>query len=155
MRYLRLFEEMGIDIKEIPLRDGHNLSPRERKILSDLVGEFFEQFHIKVEDHYYYTRLKFFNKPYYNRFDDFNELRDYVLFWYHMLDKRKEELIKLIKTTKLDPSFDDNYCIKWARLRSSEIIGLLLKDERVRSKLTEEEIDKMKYLWKYGSKISH
>lgn len=81
---------------------------------------------------------------------------------------KSEEFLELLKTTKLDPSFDDNTSIEWAssgghieivrhllndlrvdpstgnnypirQARNLEIARLLFNDGRVRSKLTDEE----------------
>jgi hypothetical protein len=104
-----------------------------------------------VEDHYYYTDYPYdVRKIYYNVFNNFNELRDYVLSWYYIsFINMPEEYLNLLKTTKLDPSFDDNYPIREvSRFNvlkfpcAVEIVKLLLEDERVRSKLTEYEINK-------------
>jgi hypothetical protein len=124
---LKLFEEMKIDQREFPF-DGHNLSPREIKILTDLVAEYLTKFDIKVEDYYYYVNYG----GIYNVFDDFNELKEYVLLWYYIDNNIPEEFLELLKTSKLDPSFDNNCSIKWAIIRGHiEIVRLLLKDHRV------------------------
>jgi hypothetical protein len=51
-----------------------------------------------------------------------------------------KKLIEHLKTTKLDLSFDENTSIEWAQHnRCKDLIRLLLNDERVISKLTQEE----------------
>jgi hypothetical protein len=167
MKYIKLFEEMNITDKEFPF-DGHDLSFREKKILTDLVGEEYlnDNFYIKVEDHYYYTRSY--------RFNNFNELKDYILSWYYLDNDKDEEYIELLKKNKLDPSLDRNRAIWWASLRGRielvkhllndprvdpsddgncsiqwafdderyDVVEILLNDKRVRDKLSEWEINK-------------
>ena len=132
MKYLKLFEEMKIGgEKEFPF-EGHDLSPRERKIITDLVpGFYLNKFTIKVDDHYYYTKFSGFY-TYYNVFDNFNDLKDYVLFKCYIDMNKPEEFLELLKTSKLDPSFDTNDALRWAyRNRYTEIFKHLLSDHRV------------------------
>ena len=143
MRYLKLFEEIKIiEEKDFPFL-GYDLSVRERNILHDLVGGgFFNAFIFKVDDHYYYAKYYDIVSNY-NRFEDFSELRDYVLSFYYMSKDKPEKYLDLLNTSKLDPSFDRNWPIRWASINGhKEIVKLLLNDERVRSKLSEEEINK-------------
>ena len=81
MKHLKLFEEMNIvDGKDFPL-SGNRLSPRERKILTDLIdNEYLNFFTIRVEDHYYYSVYR----ANYNVFDNFNELKYYLLSRYYI-----------------------------------------------------------------------
>jgi hypothetical protein len=139
---------MNIGEEEFPI-SGNDLSPREYKILTDLVGEkYLNLYNIKVDDHYYHTK----RLDCCNRFDDFSELRDYLSFNYYNLNRKAKEFIELLKTSKLDPSFDYNWSIWLANSRGDiEIVKHLLNDERVRSKLTEEEINKYT---KYTNEIS-
>jgi hypothetical protein len=125
MKYIKLFEEMNITDKEFPF-DGHDLSFREKKILTDLVGEEYlnDNFYIKVEDHYYYTRSY--------RFNNFNELKDYILSWYYLDNDKDEEYLELLNKNKLDPSLDRNRAIWWASKKGRiELVKLLLEDPRV------------------------
>ena len=130
MKYLKLFEEMNLKRNEFPFQ-GHDLSPREKKVLIGLVefGEsYIRKFAIKVEDHYYYV-LK---NNLYNVFDGFNMLKDYVLSSYYLDYEKPEDFLELLKTSKLDPSFDDNRAIKWAcKGGHVEILKHLLSDSRV------------------------
>ena len=157
MKYLKLFEEMNVKRNEFPFQ-GHDLSPREKKILIDLVGDeyLYKFFLIKVEDHYYYTC----HRAHYNIFENFNELKDYILLNYYIYSNNPEELLKLLMGSKTDPSLDDNRAIGSAIIRYrhltnlnnrpiyKEIVKLLLNDERVKSKLSEKEI------YKYTNEIS-
>jgi hypothetical protein len=62
----------------------------------------------------------------------------------YYIERDLGELSELLKTSKLDPSFDKNSPIWWAARRSSiEIVTMLLKDERVISKLDEWEISEI------------
>ena len=148
MKHLKLFEEININGSDFPSY-GHELSQRESKILKDLVADYLDRFVIKVDDHSYYV---IHNRGYYNMFETFQELKDYLLLRYYKEIGNNEELIKLLKTSKIDPSFDDNIIIRWSydRVRFSidtelnkEIVIYLLNDERVRSKLTNEDISKI------------
>jgi hypothetical protein len=131
MKHLKLFEEMNI-IEEIEFPyDGHDLSPRESKILSDLIGEKnFKLFYIKVDDHYYY--VNYHNNIHYVVFDDFNELKDYLLSNHYIREKEIEKYLELLRNSKLDPSFHDNWPITWASILGyTEIVKHLLSDPRV------------------------
>lgn len=169
MKYLKLFEEVKIEPSEFP-NNGYGLSVREKKILTDLVGEnYLHRFAIKVDDNYYY--ILFLGN--FNVFDGFNELKNYVLSWYYIHHNEPEKYLELLMSSDLDPSFDDNQLIWWASKRGhtkiveallndnridpstddnssiklakaygrKEIVKLLFNDERVRSKLTQEEVN--------------
>ena len=125
---------MKIEYSEFP-KDGYDLSPREYKILTDLVGErYFKYYDIKVEDHYYYCYYadKYdINLKYYNKFD-FIELKDYLLSRYYIHENKPLEYLELLKKSKTDPSFDDNWVIKWVCLYgTTEVVRFLLNDHRV------------------------
>ncbi len=135
MKYLELFENYKIDKVEYPV-DGYELSPREGEVLKDLVGDFYLDYNIKKDDGYYYTNV---GNIYYNRFESFNDLKDYIQFKYFMWYNNFNEFLELLRTTKLDMSFDNNLPIQWAS-RNKEIVKLLLNDERVREKLSPYEI---------------
>ncbi len=123
MRYLKLFENYKVDKSEYPV---FRLSSREKQILNDLVGDYWLNFDIKKDDGYYYT------DGYNNRFDDFNDLKDYIRFIHFINEKNINEFLELLKTTKLDMSFDDNLSIRWASENGhKEIVKLLLEDPRV------------------------
>lgn len=140
MRYIKLYEELSINKGNFPI--GGDLFSREKQILIDLVGEkFLDRFDIKKEDFYYYTKTL----NYRNQFENFNELKDYLLFNYYinnssiwiLKDLREDgehfdDFLKLYKNTKIDPSFDNNTIIKWAtRYSSLEIVKILLNDPRI------------------------
>ena len=150
MKHLKLFEEISIKENEFPIH-GYDLSVIETKILTDIVGEkFLDRFVIKVDDHYYFTHLNIreiydsHGSELYNMFDNLNDLKNYLLCWYYIHTNTPKKLIEHLKTSKLDPSFDDNWPIWWAYENGHrEIIRFLLNDERVRDKLTEEEINRI------------
>ncbi len=129
MKYLKKFNESySISKDEFP-EDGHELSLREKKILKDLVGDYYANFYIKKEDGYYYTYKGII---YYNRFDGFNDLKDYIQFGYFISDNDPNNFLELLKVTKLDMSFDINWPIKWASADGhTEVVKLLLEDPRV------------------------
>ena len=125
--------------------NGHGLSPRENIILTGLVGDFLSKFHIILEDHYYYTKYDL----YYNRFNDFNELKDYILLKYYMSNSQPKECLELLKVTKLDLSFDDNWPIWWAcSYGHAEMARFLLKDKRVDPSVDDNEC--LKFAYRYG-----
>lgn len=134
MRYLKLFEEIKIEEREFPYEGGNDLSVRERKILSDLIGETYLDvfFEIKVEDHYYYTRRNKGYNVYYYVFETFGELKDYILLGDYIRRNKSLQFLELLKTTQLDPSFDENLPIRWASGDGyTEIVRILLNDPRV------------------------
>ena len=129
MKHLKLFEEININGSDFPSY-GHELSQRESKILKDLVANYLDldRFVIKVDDHSYYVNYGIF----YNLLYDFNELKDYVLSHYYMDYDKPEDFLKLLKTSKLNPSFDNNVPIRWAcDYGHVEIVKHLLDDPRV------------------------
>lgn len=167
---------MLIDYTDFP-NYARDLGIKERKILKNLVGErVLKKFTIKVDDNIYYTKYNYdFNE--FDGLNGFEELKKYMLSWYFIEENKPIEYLKLIKSSKLDPSINGDWSIFLAasndhpellkfilnnykiidpsanhncsisvaeKKGSKEIVYLLLGDDRVKSKLTEEEINRFK-----------
>ena len=94
------------------------------------MGDRYLDFNIRKEDGYYYTHTYL----YYNRFDDFNDLKDYIQFDFFTStsNHNPEEFLNLLRKTKLNMSYYNNYPIIWAsRYGQLEACKLLLADPRV------------------------
>lgn len=129
MKHIKLFEELNIPGKEYT-KYGYELTTREKQILIDMVGkDFLDEFDIKKEDFYYYTSH---NDTFYNQFEDFDKLRDYLLCRYYIQSEKPNKLLELIEVTDIDPSFDRNMLIRWSSEKgNTEIVKPLLQDPRV------------------------
>ena len=130
MRYIKLFEEISINKRDFP-QTGQDLAPRERSIIEMIVGDkYLDNFDIKKDDGYYFTNLH----GIFNQFDTYEDFRDYIILRYYMnlryymSGDKNTELSNLIKTTKLDLSFDENdllyFCINHDYI---ELVEFLLK----------------------------
>jgi len=127
MKHIKLFNEMKISHLDFP-RYGRDLTKRESDIIEGAVGNYIDNFTIKVDDGYYYTS-KF---GFFNRFEELSELIEYLSIYYYIDENKPKEIIKILKNGKLDPSFDDNILIDVSSgLNWIELVELLLMDERV------------------------
>lgn len=123
MRYIKLFEESTINKREFP-NIGQDLSPREKSIIEMVVGKYLDKYEVKKDDGYYFTNLH----GILNQFDTYGDFKDYIILRYYMNLNKSTEIFNLIKTTKLNLSFDKNdllsFCINHDYI---ELVKFLLK----------------------------
>ena len=120
MKHIKLFEEVEIHPRDFPLH-GNQLWKKEVEIINNYVGDDFLDDHgynILVDDGYYYIK----NGDSVNKFDHFNELRDYIIFEYYLSHSTRElnempdfigDVIQLVYSKRLDPSFDGTFLVKY------------------------------------------
>jgi hypothetical protein len=163
MRIIKLFKEMSSTARDYP-KYGNGLSQRELKILlevSDL--SFILRFNIKTDDGYYYTSLQNnhnYLEKLYNRFDSFNDLKDYIFLRYNYSDEKIligfeeryddddvvdltrgqipidiseiKDIVETIKRTKLGLSIDNNWLMNSAcKYGHIEIVDFLFKNKNI------------------------
>lgn len=147
MKHIKLFNEMKISHLDFPMfGHGNSLTKKESDIIKGAVGDYIDNFTIKVDDGYYYTS-RFWS---YNRFEKLSELIEYLSICYYLDENKPEEIIKILKDSKLDPSFDDNIIIDVSsRLNYIELVELLLMDERVDP--TDHDNYPLRTSFKYGN----
>ena len=118
MNHIKLFEEVAIHPRDFPL-DGNKLWKKEVEIINNYVGDFLYDYgySIIVDDGYYYIK----GGGSVNKFDHFNELRDYIIFEYYLSLSPRElneipdflgDVIQLVYSKILDPSFDGTFLVK-------------------------------------------
>lgn len=128
MNHIKLFEQ-HINQSEFPA-NGYDLPIKAKNILLKEVDRDWldTNFIIKMEDGYYYIK----NLVHHNRFERFDDLKDYIFIYWYLKEKKDKEVLNVIKNTSLDLSIDNNwYLTNSTYYGYTEVVRLILKDPRV------------------------
>ncbi len=88
MKHIKLFEELNVTARDFI---GYELSPREKQRLVNIFGKkFLKSFMILKEDNSYY--ISYFS-AYFNKFDSFNDLKDYLSAKYYLFKNEPNKLL--------------------------------------------------------------
>ncbi len=134
MKYIKLFENYSIPENEFP-KFGDGLSTKEDTKIKEKIPEkdFMKKVDILKDDGLYYIRYEYFDFDvheeyiYYNVFDNFNLVLDYLLFRFYISTDNISNIRKLVKKTNLDLSFDFYFLFIWSCSKNLKLVKEILE----------------------------